>query len=168
MVVGALARNVYLRPRSTNDSDFLVRTVADVKKLAAQTVQDFEQPVDVDVVTKLIHRDTGATADIIVAEYLFEFEGMDRATRFRVRDRSVRVMPPDYLAAMKVDAAGDPRRLHDFGEVAALLLDGAADATHVEELIRRDLPRRLPTLQRILEAVDRARNAPIPSGRGKQ
>ncbi|MBI4818297.1 MAG: hypothetical protein HY791_18680 [Deltaproteobacteria bacterium] len=166
VVVGALARNVYLTPRTTDDADFLVRSLEQAARVMDESKDDFE-PTEVELVTRLVHRSTGAKVDLIVAEYGFEFEGMDEALKHKVRRRAVRVMPADHLAAMKVDAAGDPRRPLDFGEVVLLFLEGVAQPAHVEALIRRDLPSALPTLERILAAVERAKNAAQRPARGR-
>ncbi len=157
-VCGGFARNVYLRPRTTDDADFLVRSTDDTAKVVA-AAHDFTLRGAIEPVTRLVH-EGGAKMDLIAAEYPFELEAMDAARPERVRRREVLVIPAVHLCAMKIDAAADPRRPEDFGEAVRLLVSGAADPEAVAAIIRRDLPARVPTLEAILRAVERAKAAP--------
>lgn len=165
LLCGGLARNIYLRPRTTDDADFLVRSLEDTRAIMAGS--DAFEPTEPDLVTRLVHRATGAKVDLIVAEYPFEHEAFDSARTERVRRRSVRVIAAEHLVAMKVDAAADPSRPLDFAECVLLLLGGAADAAKVSAIVRRDLPSCIPTLESILRAVERAKSAPPRPPRGR-
>ena len=167
VLVGGLARNAYVRPRMTNDIDFLVRDQEGLDRLATAAADGFQVPKDVEALAALRHRATGVEVDLMVAEYPFEWEGFDAATTHRVRRKSVLVMPIEHLCAMKVDAAGSPSRFHDFGDVAQMLAQGGANAEAVAALVRRDLPNRVPTLEAILRVVGRSRTDPPTSAKGR-
>lgn len=167
VVCGGLARNAYLRPRTTDDADFLVRDMDDLRKVVEAARPDFELQGEPDPISRLRFRRSDVKVDLIVAEYPFEFEAIERAEDHPVRRRTVPVVPADHLAAMKIDAASDPGRPEDFGEAVRLLLSGAADAAKVSEMVRRDLPACVPTLEAVLAAVERARIAP-PRPRGRR
>ncbi|MFN7975617.1 MAG: hypothetical protein U0166_25305 [Acidobacteriota bacterium] len=107
--------------------------------------------------TRLEHRTTGSLVDLLVAERRFEREGMQLARRRRIAGRLVHVLPPDHLAAMKVEAAGDPRRDYDWGDARRLFLSGGARESTVRALVSRDLAERTDTLDSILRSVTRAR-----------
>jgi uncharacterized protein (DUF1697 family) len=166
VVCGAFARNVYLRPRTTDDADFLVRSLEESRKLVAAASALFSPRGEIDPITRLVHRETKAKIDLIVAEYPFELAAIEHAKEHPVRRMRVPVIGAVPLAAMKIDAASDPNRYHDFGEAVHLLVSGAADEAEVAALVRRDLPACVPTLEAILRAVARARTAPRrPPGR---
>lgn len=167
VVVGAFARNVYLRPRMTDDADFLVRDVEDLRKLLAAASERFAVPAVPELICMIRHKQTGAKVDLIVAEYPFEFEGIDQARASPVHRTTAWVIPPEHLTAMKVDAASDPNRMEDFGEAARLIKAGVADEARVSALVRRDLPAAVPTLEAILRAIERARTAPPRPARGR-
>jgi hypothetical protein len=160
VVCGAFARNAYLRPRTTDDADFLVATLDEVRRVVEAAARSFTVDGDVDAVTRLVHRKSGGKVDLMVAEHPFEREAIERAEDHPVRGERVPVVPADHLTAMKVEAASDPSRPEDFGEAARLLLAGAASRERVDEIVRRDLPACVPTWEAILRAVDRARAAP--------
>ncbi len=151
----------------TDDADFLVRSMDELRKVVSAAAADFEVQDTIAPITRLKHRRGRAKVDLIVAEYAFEFEAIESAGDCPVRGTTVGVIPAEHLAAMKIDAASDPGRPEDFGEAVRLLLSGVADDEKVAAIVRRDLPAVVPTLEAILRAVARARENPLPTRRGR-
>ncbi len=139
-LVGALAANAYRsRPRTTEDIDFLVADEAFQKHPAGFVtlrvpIVEFDG-IDVDQVP---------LADALrVIE-----EGLDRAPV----SEGVPIAPVDTLVVMKLIAG----RTQDLADIEAIVASGA-DRELLRSTVRRLIPARAGTLERLFDNVDRER-----------
>lgn len=160
VLIGGFARNVYVRPRTTDEIDFLIQSEEDAASLVRATEATFAVTREAGLVVGLRHHSTGVAVDLLVAEHAFEREVFRHATSLAVFGCPTLVIPPAELAAMKVEAASDPTRPEDFGQVVTLVLEGGADPEVVERFVLRDLPAPAQdTWRSIRKAVERARSS---------
>jgi hypothetical protein len=98
-------------------------------------------------------RDLGFELDILIADNPLYQEAMAGARSARWRGRTLKLVDPDHLAAMKVKAYAerrdDEKKAQDRRDVVSLL-SKEADAERVREVLARLLPKLLPAFDEIL------------------
>lgn len=153
-VSGGLAMRTYLRERPTLDFDVLVSGAA------WEAVKDFAGRENLDLISTAediySYRIPGTKMefDVLVARSPLWKDALAATIERTVFKKPVRVLKPDFLAAMKVNAYSERKGLPggeaDKQDIRRLIEKGLADEDALRDILRRHRPDLLPELDEVL------------------